>query len=249
MLSLSGKYQVSLSIITSFLLSLSLFSLGAIIFLLANHNAYTIVLAQFQNMTGTSLPGVNITSPPKGQQIPVNIDDLNISGKSTDKPATDDCQVSVIVNDVKPYQPATANGTTGENNDYSKWSFLLDSNYTSIKQGVNKITAKLSCLPDIVGNNITKWYSINVTGIATTERNNFTPILPPQPSPAIDPNTQLESKSSEPQSLDSDVSGVEESPTSNINDKIKEETESLKDRIMDQVEENLKENGIELNLR
>ncbi len=33
--------------------------------------------------------------------------------------------------DVKPYQPATTNGTTGDNND--------------IKEGTNKITSKLSC--------------------------------------------------------------------------------------------------------
>lgn len=238
------------SITTPLLLSLSLFFLGTVTFLSSNHNAYTIVLAQLQNMTGTSLPGVNITSPPKGQQIPVIIDELNISGKSTDKPATDDCQVSVIVNDVKPYQPAKANGTTGGDNDYSKWSFTLSSNYTSIKEGVNKITARLSCFPNVV-DNITKWFSINITGIATAESNNTITVLPPQPSPAINSSAQTEPRNNEPQRLESNPNGQQEAPLpdSNNGKKIGEEIESLKERIMEQVEESLREKGIEMNLR
>jgi hypothetical protein len=137
---------------------------------------------------------------------------------------------------------------TGGDIDYSNWFFNLNSNYTSIQEGMNEITAKLSCLPDVVGNNITKWYSINITGIAKPETINSESIPSPQLPPAINSRAQAEPKNSESQSLDSDVSGVEESPTSNINDKIEEETESLKDRIMEQVEENLREKGIELNL-
>jgi hypothetical protein len=237
---------------TSFLLSLSLFILGGALFFESIHSDDTIVLAQFQNnLSSSPLPGVNITSPHRGQQIPVNISDLNISGKSTDKPASDDCQVSVIVNNVKPYQPATANGMTGGNADYSNWFFTLNSNYTSIQEGVNEITAKLSCLPDVVGNNITKWYSINVTGIATAETGNPTNILPPpSPSPVINSSTQVESKNNEPQSLDSDGNEAREPPpSSDINNRKGEEIENLKDRIMEQVEENLREKGIELNLR
>jgi hypothetical protein len=149
----------------------------------------------------------------EGQQIPVNISELNISGESTDKPASDDCQVSVIVNDVKPYQPGRANGATGENNDYSKWSFILSPNYTSIKEGVNEITAKLSCLPNVAGNtnNISKWYSINVTGIVTAKEtaetnNTTTSLLPPTPlSPVLNSSSQKEQEFNQPQSLDSNV--------------------------------------------
>ena len=225
---------------TSFLLLfLSLIILCAVLFFESNHGADTIIFAQFQNnMSSSTLPGVNITSPYKGQQIPINISDLNISGKSTDTPAMDDCQVSIIVNNVKPYQLATSNGTTGEDNDYSKWFITLNPNYTSIKEGANKITARLSCLPNVVGNNITKWYSINVTGIAIAEANNSTNILPPPSSLIINSDGQVESGNEE-----------QEPPTSDINDKIGDEVESLKDRIMEQVEKNLREKGIELNLR
>lgn len=233
---------------TTFLLFSLLFILVTAIFFKSNYSADIAIFAQIQNNT-LPLPGVNITSPHRGQQIPVNISDLTISGKSTDEPSTDDCQVSVIVNDIKPYQPARANGTTDENNDYSKWSFILSSNYTSIKEGVNKITSKLSCLSNVAGNtnNITKWYSINVTGIAIAETNNSTVSIPSPPassSPSADSNVQPESESNQPQSLDSDVK--EEQDT---NERIGEEIGNLKDRILEEVEENLRKEGVELNLR
>jgi hypothetical protein len=102
---------------------------------------------------------VQIISPDKGQQVPINSNSLSISGTSNNDLAKD-CRVSVIVNGIKPYQPAKATGPNGAN-DYSKWNFLLTSNYASIKEGPdNKITAKLVCQP-----NLTKWYSVNVTGI------------------------------------------------------------------------------------
>ena len=233
---------------TSFLLFSFLFILVTASFFISNYSADITIFAQFQNGS-LPLPGVNITSPHRGQQIPVNINDLTIYGKSTDKPSNDDCQVSVIVNDVKPYQPATANGTTGENNDYSRWSFILNSNYTSIKEGVNKITARLSCLPIVVGNNnnITKWYSINVTGIATAETNNSTSILPPTPSsPVLNSSAQ---ESNQPQPLDSGENEEQAPLISDTNNEIGEEIEILKDRIMEQVEENLRDKGIEVDLR
>lgn len=239
------RHAWSLSMNTSSLLFLVVFILSATLVFKINPSTNTIIFAQFQNDTSSlPLPGVNITSPLKGQQIPVNTSDINISGKSTDKPSDDDCQVSVIVNNVKPYHPATPSGTTGEDNDFSNWFFTLNSSYTSIKEGANKITAKLSCFPNDVGNNITKWYSINVTGIATAETNNSASIPQPQSSPSTTPGAQLQSKNSEPQSLESDSNEGQE----DINDRIGEEVDSLKDRILEQVEENLRKNGIELNL-
>src|ERR687885_1789713 len=78
---------------------------------------------------------IKITSPTRGQQLPVG-KDLTISGTSMDN-ATSNCQVSVIVNNVKPYQNATAAGSGGPA-DYSKWNFALTSKYTTIKQGDNR---------------------------------------------------------------------------------------------------------------
>jgi hypothetical protein len=110
----------------------------------------------------TSNPlSVQITSPEKGQQVPAG-QGLIVSGVSSDN-STSECKVSVIVNGVKPYQPTTASGTGGIN-DYSKWSFIIPPAYTTIKEGPdNKITSKLECTPSL-----TKWYSVNVTGIGAT---------------------------------------------------------------------------------
>jgi hypothetical protein len=104
------------------------------------------------------VPKIKITSPTRGQQLPVG-KDLTVSGTSIDN-ATSNCQVAVIVNNVKPYQNATAAGTGGAA-DYSKWNFALTSKYTTIKQGDNRITARFEC----VDNPATKGFSsVNVTG-------------------------------------------------------------------------------------
>jgi len=105
------------------------------------------------------VPKIKITSPTRGQQLPVG-KDLTISGTSIAN-ATSNCQVSVIVNNVKPYQNATAAGTGGAA-DYSKWNFALTSKYTTVKPGDNRITAKYEC----ANNPASKGFSsVNVTGV------------------------------------------------------------------------------------
>jgi hypothetical protein len=191
------------AIIMTLSLSLSVI-LETVIFLssIENNNG-SIIYAHFQNNNSNLSLGVNITSPQRGQQIPISTSNLNISGKSTDNLTADDCQVSVIVNDVKPYQPATSNGNIGAKNDYSKWFFILGSNYTSINEGTNEIIAKLSCLTNSlnINNNAKKWYSINVTGVTTTTTtNNIT--VPTQSSPVINSSTQNEPNNDESQNPD-----------------------------------------------
>jgi hypothetical protein len=114
---------------------------------------------------------VKIVSPTESQQVPVG-EELIASGESSDD-TSKDCTVSVIVNNIKPYQNAYSTSGPG---DYSKWSFTLSSNYTDIIEGRNRITAKLSC-PES-----TKWYSVNAIGVRTGQESastnissNFTP--------------------------------------------------------------------------
>jgi hypothetical protein len=107
--------------------------------------------------------GVKIISPITGQQVPAG--ELTISGISTDN-ITTDCQVSVDVNDVKPLQNATATGPGGVN-DYSTWQFTYTEDYQLIQEGVNELTSKLSCLSNPT--NVTKYYSVNVTGTSATQ--------------------------------------------------------------------------------
>ena len=153
------------------LITLLLFIL-LVVLIWASHS-YTLLFSTYHfvsaQIASSSLPsanpiGVKITSPASGQQVPID-SVLSVTGTSTDTSSTN-CQASVIVNNIKPYKPAIPTGI----NDFSTWDFLLNSSYTSIKEGSNnKITAKLVCPP-----NLTKWYSVNVTGIssATTNTNN-----------------------------------------------------------------------------
>src|SRR5215204_5298692 len=105
--------------------------------------------------------GIKITSPVTGQKVPVG--ELVVSGTSTDN-ATTDCQAYVDVNDIKPMQNTTAAGVGGQN-DYSNWTFIYTSKYHLISEGINELTAKLSCINNPA--NVTKYYSVNVTGVAT----------------------------------------------------------------------------------
>lgn len=151
-----------LNVLVSVVLAVALLTIPII---LSNYGMLT-VNHLYAQQTGSLLPslpdiGVKITSPTTGQSVSSGDEQqLQITGSSTDDSVTN-CQVSVIANNVKPYQPVLANGSGGIN-DYSSWSFLLNSSYASIKEGQNnRITAKLVCLP-----NLTKWYSVNVTGIS-----------------------------------------------------------------------------------
>ena|ERR687896_1705590 len=125
----------------------------------------------------SNLVGIRITSHIPGQQVPVG--QLTISGTSTDNPTTD-CQVSVDVNDIKPLQNATATGPGGVN-DYSTWQFTYTEDYQLMKEGVNELTSKLTCISSPT--NVTKYYSVNVTGTSATPSpgTNIAPSIIPTP--------------------------------------------------------------------
>jgi hypothetical protein len=111
----------------------------------------------------TQLPAVKITSPHKSQQIRVGSNIL-VSGTSSRPPGVSHtgCIVSVLLNDVKPYQKTVALGHGGKG-DYSVWHYNITHKYASLKHGQNKITAKISCIAST--SNLTKFNSVNVTGI------------------------------------------------------------------------------------
>lgn len=110
---------------------------------------------------------VEIVYPDEGQATNVK-SNLEISGIASYNPGYV-CHVSVIINDVKPYQKTTPTGSNIEN-DYSKWKYVVDSDYTTIREEDNKITARLLCSGD-QGEDMRKWDSVNVTGQAGTENN------------------------------------------------------------------------------
>ncbi len=108
----------------------------------------------------TSL-GVKITDPAKGQQLAIG-KNLTLLGTSSYN-ATSNCWVFVIVDGVRPYQKTIPIGQAG-GNDYSKWKYTFTPAYAgTIREGINRITAKLLCQANPA--NLTKFYSINVTGM------------------------------------------------------------------------------------
>jgi hypothetical protein len=180
------------------------------------------------------LPSVKIISPTNGQNVSIG-SNLTISGISTSTNTTaignnnsnNRCHVSIIVNNIRPYQDATADGPNGAN-DYSRWHLTVSPNYSAIKEGENKITSKLSCLPagsnvnssnSTITNNSVKWYSLNVTGVLTSpssqvNKNNQTitnatiqhqqqPLIQhqQQPSPLPTPTSKSKSSNARPLSI------------------------------------------------
>lgn len=118
--------------------------------------------------TFAKLPSVKIISPHKGQRVPAN-SILLVSGTSSAPSSSklngtvSACKVSVLLIAVKPYQKTVATGSGGRN-DYSSWRYTITPSYAAIKEGQNKITAKVTCTVD-TRNNITKFNSVNVTGV------------------------------------------------------------------------------------
>jgi hypothetical protein len=137
-------------------------------------------------------PKIKITSPTRDQQLPAG-KDLTVYGISIDNSTSNDCKVSVIVNKVRPYQPATATGPGGAT-DYSKWKFDITPKYTTIKQGDNRITSKYECANNPDANSFS---SVNLTGISNTGTTSASPSLSSNqtnssstslPAPSLDAN-------------------------------------------------------------
>ena len=115
------------------------------------------------NMLAKSkLGGIKIIFPAQGQRVPGG-KNLTLTGMSTYNSHTK-CQVSIIVNNIKPYQRVIATGHNGTN-DYSTWKFPLSAKYTTLKAGLsNKATAKLTC--NDKPTSLTKYYSVNFTSVS-----------------------------------------------------------------------------------
>lgn len=120
----------------------------------------TSLAVSYEQTPPPAAPTVKITSPNDEDKVSLS-GNLTIIGTSSDNNYTN-CQVAVIVNDVKPYQASIPTGPKGPS-DYSEWKFTLGSNYTTLKEGQNKITSRAMCPGN--GTELTKWFGINVTGV------------------------------------------------------------------------------------
>jgi len=170
--------KMLISFIVSFLLSCYILPAGI------NVNTYTQALGQPSpatpsSPTGTGLPTIQITSVQDGQQVPPG--ELTIQGISSDTEDTD-CEVSADINDITPMRNVTASGESGDDEDFSTWTFTYTQDYQLISQGQNELTAKISCFNDeeldlnsvpsgpgaatpATSNPLNEWHTVNVTGV------------------------------------------------------------------------------------
>lgn len=124
----------------------------------------------FQNNKMVASPEVAIKYPVSGQNILPGI--LTIYGTSSYNDSVS-CQVSVLLNNEQPYQNAVATGPKGKD-DYSKWTFTFDPSYSVIREGLNEITARVTCQneEDGLGFNPDNYNKIVVTAAKPEEKDN-----------------------------------------------------------------------------
>ena len=133
-----------------------------------------------EKSSSEQMESIKIVSPITTQDA-ITGKELLVSGQSSDN-SLKNCSVSIIVNDVRPYQNAVANGMEGIN-DFSQWKFLLDENYTHIIDGKNKITAKLLC-----ESAPTRWYSVFVNGVPNLSNQEILSTVQPSPVESTEPS-------------------------------------------------------------
>ena len=135
--------------------------IGIVLFVFSLYSTNPLLFSQNSTQLPTSaIPTetINIVKPVATQNVSIG-DELKISGQSSDNNLKN-CSVSVIVNNLKPYQNAVAKGPGGSN-DFSQWEFVLSNNYTHVINGENKITSKLLCPTEL-----TRWFSVVVNGVS-----------------------------------------------------------------------------------
>ena len=164
--------------------------------LILGFSGTVLALVMFTNIGSVNVFGISIKidSPLGSQQVPVG--ELTISGTSADN-STSQCQVYADWNNLKPYQLATPTGSNGSA-DFSTWSFTYTSKYHLIQTGVNDLTSKITCLVPPTGPTVTKWYSINVTGITSSNQSSNVELpLPTANNEASTPDVQTSTPQTE----------------------------------------------------
>ena len=174
-----GSYHFILILDPVFAQTLSTITNGSIVDIRDRELAPSHIIAK------EKLPSVKITSLSKGQQVSAG--ELEIFGTSSDTMTTK-CDVSVILNGIKPYQHVIPNGQ-GDTGDFSKWSYSFTPHYSIINKGMNKITSKISC-SDEFGTDLTKFNSVEVIGTSNNSQSFDQGLLKLEPTKVVNRTTQ-----------------------------------------------------------
>jgi Ca2+-binding RTX toxin-like protein len=129
---------------------------------------------------------VKIMSHNQNQSVPSG--ELTISGVSSDT-LTTNCTVYVDWNDLKPLQIVKAKAVGNNNNDFSNWTFRYTEKYHLIDAGPNELTAKITCIDTTTNKSISRWNSINITGV--TQNQIFNEDIKPATAVTNDSNITL----------------------------------------------------------
>ena len=128
-------------------------------------NNFTIYGNSLDNIP-LDLPKVEITSHKKGDYVYLT-SELTIKGTSSDTGNTN-CTILTSINNVQPFQNASATGSQGEQ-DFSNWNSTFFNTTNLLRLGKNTITSFIGCL-DIDSNTPTSSsYSINLTGLPSDD--------------------------------------------------------------------------------
>lgn len=179
------------------------------------------VFGQLPAFADTVPISVKIIYPDKSQTTIVG-NSIGISGESSYDPSYS-WHVSVIINDIKPYQMTKPLGVRMEN-DYSTWKYTMNSSYTTLREGDNRITARLLC-SDEQGKDVRKWYSVNIIGQTATENS-------PAKGEMISIPTNTESKLGMSKTIIEIDSNIF---IELINDRIRNSTGAIRDTIEDSI--------------
>jgi hypothetical protein len=142
--------------------NLLLISLIATISLIYEDSRFEFSIAQEPQNNLPQEQFVKIVS--HGQNQSVSYGELNISGVSSDT-LTTNCTVYVDWNDLKPFQIVKARAVGNNNNDFSTWTYRYTEKYHLIAPGPNELTAKITCLDTVTNQPVSRWNSINITGV------------------------------------------------------------------------------------
>ena len=112
------------------------------------------------------LPKVEITSHKNGDYVYLT-SELTIKGTSSDTGNTN-CTILTSINNVQPFQNASATGSQGEQ-DFSNWNSTFFNTTNLLRLGKNTITSFIGCL-DIDSNTpASSSHSINLTGLPSDD--------------------------------------------------------------------------------